>query len=48
MLITATTSIHLPNQVSNDLTIKSDLVLTRWDARAIDVIKHLLHSVFLL
>ena len=27
-LITATTSIHLPNPVSTDLTIKSDSVLT--------------------
>ena len=27
-LITATTSIHLPNPVSTDVTIKSDSVLT--------------------
>ena len=50
--IKATTSVHLPKSVSNDLTIKSDSVFTttnrkRWGARLVDVIKHLSHKTFL-
>ena len=51
-LITATTSVHLPQPVSTDLTIKPDSVLTNpigkdGSAKLVDV-KHLRHKAFLL
>ena len=52
-LITATTSVHFPKPVLNDENIKIRFSFNRpnrkiWDAKLVDVRKHLPHKVFLL